>query len=58
VDAKAPPAREGPVFAAWDDRDGRMIGNKSTMAGFATPLTIMLQTPVVDRTEMKGLQHV
>jgi hypothetical protein len=33
ADAPPPPAKEGPVSAAWDDCDGRMIGNKSTMAG-------------------------
>ena len=54
VDAPVPPAHEGYVNAAFGDDSGRMIGNKSTMAGIATALTVMLKTPVIDRTGLRG----
>jgi uncharacterized protein (TIGR03435 family) len=54
VNPPVPPAKESPVQAAWSDSEGRMIGNKSTMAGFATALTIMLDRPVADQTGLKG----
>jgi uncharacterized protein (TIGR03435 family) len=54
VDPPVPPAKEGPVFSAWSDNDIRIIGKKSTMAGFATALTIMLHTLVVDESGLKG----
>jgi uncharacterized protein (TIGR03435 family) len=33
---------------------GRIIGNKSTMAGLARALTIFIKRPVVDQTGLKG----
>ena len=54
VDAPVPPAKEGLVGAAMGNRDGRVIGKKSTMAGLATALTIFLKRPVADQTGLKG----
>jgi uncharacterized protein (TIGR03435 family) len=54
VDAPVPPAKEGNVGAAMGNDGGRMIGNKSTMAGLARALTIFLKRPVVDQTGLKG----
>jgi uncharacterized protein (TIGR03435 family) len=54
VDPPVPPAKEGYVGAAMGDDGGRMIGNKSTMAGLAKALVIFLKRPVVDRTALKG----
>jgi len=54
VDPPVPPAKEGRVSAAMGDRNGRMIGNKSTMAGLASALTIFLQRPVIDQTGLRG----
>jgi len=54
VDPPVPPATAGPVGAAIGDQGGRMIGNKSTMAGLARALTIFLKRPVIDRTGLKG----
>jgi uncharacterized protein (TIGR03435 family) len=54
VDPPVPPATEGPAFAAYGDDGGRIIGNKSTMAGIAKSLTIMLSRPVADQTGLKG----
>ena len=54
VDPPVPPAREGYVNAAMGDRGGRMIGNKSTMAGMAIALTVFLKRPVIDETGLKG----
>jgi uncharacterized protein (TIGR03435 family) len=54
VDPPVPPAKEGHVGAAMGDSGGRIIGNKSTMAGLATALTIFLKRPVVDKTRLKG----
>ncbi|MBI2686206.1 MAG: TIGR03435 family protein [Acidobacteria bacterium] len=54
VDPPVPPAKEGRVNAAMGDSGGRMIGNKSTMAGIATALAIFLKQPVVDRTGLRG----
>ncbi len=54
VAAPVPPAKEGYVGAAMSDRDGRMIGNKSTMAGMAMALAVFLKQPVVDQTGLKG----
>ena len=54
VDPPVPPAKEGPVGAAVGNSGGRMIGNKSTMAGLASALTIFLKRPVVDKTRLKG----
>jgi uncharacterized protein (TIGR03435 family) len=54
VDPPVPPAKEGHVGAAMGDRGGRMIGNKSTMAGLANALTIFIERPVVDQTGLKG----
>ena len=50
-----PPAKEGYVNAAMSDRGGRMIGNKSTMGGMATALTMFLKRLVIDQTGLKGL---
>jgi uncharacterized protein (TIGR03435 family) len=58
VDAPIPPAKQGLVNTAWSDSDIRMIGNKSTMSGLATALTIMLQTLVVDKTNLKGYYDI
>ena len=49
-----PPAKETPVGAAFGNDQGHMVGDKSTMAGFATALTIMLKQRVIDATELKG----
>jgi uncharacterized protein (TIGR03435 family) len=54
VDPPVPPAKEGHVGAAYGDDGGRMIGNKSTMAGMAGNLTVMLQRTVIDQTGLKG----
>jgi uncharacterized protein (TIGR03435 family) len=54
VDPPVPPAKEGFVNAAWSDDDIRIIGKKSTTSGFATALTIMLHTMVVDQTGSKS----
>lgn len=54
VDPTVPPAKEGYVNAAMSDRGGRMIGNKATMGGMATALTIFLQRLVIDQTGLKG----
>ncbi len=54
VAAPVPPAKEGYVNAAMGDKDGRMIGNKSTMAGMAMALAVFLKQPVVDQTGLKG----
>ncbi|MBS1859182.1 MAG: TIGR03435 family protein [Acidobacteria bacterium] len=49
-----PPAREAPVGAAMDNSSGRMIGERSTMAGLAGALVIFLKRPVIDRTGLTG----
>lgn len=49
-----PPAKEGYVNAAMSDRGGRMIGNKSTMAGMAMALTLFMEHPVIDQTGLHG----
>jgi uncharacterized protein (TIGR03435 family) len=54
VDPPVPPARPMPPGAAWDGSGGRIIGNKSTMAGVASALTIMMKRPVIDATGLKG----
>ncbi len=54
VSAPVPPAKEGYVGAAMGDKEGRMIGNKSTMAGMAMALAVFLKQPVVDQTGLKG----
>jgi uncharacterized protein (TIGR03435 family) len=54
VDPPVPPAKEGHVGAAYGDDGGRMIGNKSTMAGMVDNLTVMLQRTVIDQTGLKG----
>jgi uncharacterized protein (TIGR03435 family) len=54
VAAPVPPAKEGPAYAAYGDSGGRIIGNKSTLAGIATTLTIILSRPVIDQTGLKG----
>ena len=54
VAAPVPPAKEGRVGAAMGDRDGRMIGNKSTMNGLVMALAVFLKQPVVDQTGLKG----
>ena len=54
VAGPVPPAKEGRVSAAMGDRDGRMIGNKSTMTGMVMSLAVFLKQPVVDQTGLKG----
>jgi len=54
VERPVPPAKEGPVGAAVGNDGGRIVGNKSTMAGLARALTIFLKPPVVDETGLKG----
>ena len=54
VDPPEPPAKELPVGAAFSNHDGRIVGKKSTMAGMANALTVMLRRPVIDRTGLKG----
>lgn len=54
VDRPVPPEKEGPVNAAMSDTGGRMIGNKSTMAGMAIALAIFLKHPVKDETGLHG----
>jgi len=54
VEAPTPPAKEGYVNAAMDDRSGRMIGKKSTMRGMAAMLTIFLRDLVIDQTGLNG----
>jgi uncharacterized protein (TIGR03435 family) len=54
VDPPVRPAKEGHVRAAYGDDGGRMIGNKSTMAGMVDNLTVMLQRTVIDQTGLKG----
>ena len=54
VAAPVPPAKEGRVSAAMGDRDGRMIGNKSTMSGMVMSLAVFLRQPVMDQTGLKG----
>jgi uncharacterized protein (TIGR03435 family) len=54
VDAPVPPVQEGPVGAAVGDDGGRIIGQKSTMAGVAHTLAIFIKRPVVDNTGLKG----
>jgi len=54
VDPPVAPAKESPVGAAVGNDSGRLIGNKSTMAGLAEALAIFLERPVVDRTGLKG----
>ena len=53
VDPPVPPAKAGNVGAAMDNRGGRIIGNKSSMAGLAIALTLFLKHPVVDQTGSK-----
>ena len=54
VEPPVPPAKEGVVNAAMGDDGGRIIGKKSTMAGFSRMLPIFLKRPVADRTGLKG----
>jgi uncharacterized protein (TIGR03435 family) len=55
VDPPVPPAREGNVIVVGaNDGGGRMIGNKSTMAGLARAVTFVMNQPVVDETGLKG----
>ncbi|MEI9976303.1 MAG: TIGR03435 family protein [Ignavibacteriota bacterium] len=54
VDPPTPPATATPVGAAMGDSGGRIIGNKSTMAGLAVALTILLERTVIDRTGLDG----
>lgn len=54
VDPPVPPAKEGYVGSAGDDRGGRLIGQKSTMAGLAIALNLFLQRPLIDQTGLKG----
>ena len=54
TDPPVSPAKERPVGAAVGNSGGRMIGNKSTMAGLAAALTIFLKRPVIDRTGLTG----
>jgi uncharacterized protein (TIGR03435 family) len=54
AEAPVPPAKEGLVGAAVGNDRGRIIGNKSTMAGLARALTIFIKRPVVDQTGLKG----
>jgi uncharacterized protein (TIGR03435 family) len=49
-----PPAKEGPVGAAIGNDSGRIVGNRSTMAGLAKTLAIFLKRPVVDQTGLTG----
>ena len=58
VDPPAPPDREGHVNAAYSDTDVRMIGRKSTMAGLAVALTVMLGSLVTDNTGLKGYYDI
>jgi uncharacterized protein (TIGR03435 family) len=54
VDPPVAPEKESPVGAAWGERLGRMIGNKSTTLGIAAALTVMLNRTVIDETGLKG----
>jgi uncharacterized protein (TIGR03435 family) len=54
VEAPVPPEKEGPVGMALSDSGGRMIGNKSTMAGLASAMALFLKQPVIDQTGLKG----
>jgi uncharacterized protein (TIGR03435 family) len=54
VDPPVPPEKEGFVNAAMGDDGGRIIGRKSTMAGFATMLSLFLKRQVIDRTGSKA----
>jgi uncharacterized protein (TIGR03435 family) len=54
VDPPVPPAKEGYIGAAMGDDSGRLIGNKSTMAGLAGNLTMWMKHPVIDQTGLKG----
>jgi len=55
VDPPVPPAKEGNVGAAMQNDGGiRMVANKSTIAGLARALTVVMQRPVVDETGLKG----
>ena len=54
-----PPAKEGFVGAAMEYDGGiRMIGTKSTMAGLATALTVVMSRPVIDETGLKGYYDI
>ncbi|HEX4810038.1 MAG TPA: TIGR03435 family protein [Bryobacteraceae bacterium] len=54
VDPPVFPAKEGYVGAAMGDREGRLIGKKSTMSGLAAALSTFLERSVVDQTGLKG----
>jgi uncharacterized protein (TIGR03435 family) len=54
VNASVPPEKEGRVNAAWGDSGGSISGNRSTIAGLAATLAIILERPVMDRTGLKG----
>jgi uncharacterized protein (TIGR03435 family) len=55
ADPPVPPAKEGNVIVVGaNDGGGRMIGNKSTMAGLSRALTLVMNQPVVDETGLKG----
>ena len=55
VDPPVFPAKEAPVGAAMQNDGGiRMVANKSTMAGLARALAIVMDRPVVDETGLKG----
>jgi uncharacterized protein (TIGR03435 family) len=51
VDPPVPPAKEGSVGAAMQSDGGiRMIANKSTMAGLASALSVVMDRTVVNET--------
>src|SRR5262249_55229477 len=54
VDAPVPPEKQGHMNAAMSDRGGRMMRNKSTMAGMAIALTIFLKHPVITTSTFIG----
>ncbi len=53
VDPPVPPAKAGNVGAAISNRGGRIVGNRSSMAGLAVALSIFLEQPVIDQTGLK-----
>jgi uncharacterized protein (TIGR03435 family) len=54
VDPPLPPDKEGYVGLQLSDSGGRMLGNKSTIAGIVSALTPWLPGTVVDQTGLKG----
>ncbi len=54
VDPPVPPEKEGFTFLAASDSGGRIVGDKTTMARFASALATIARQPVLDQTGLKN----